>query len=126
MRVYTVANTVQATVQRDLESSAMQAAKDSYQSVKQYSLSSPYVNQTDFEANLCSELGLAKQGNMFYCMSDKVAKFYIVNPVLTYSVTTSLNLTYTFNLQIPVFYFGKQIETANIPMTLNAAYKFKE
>jgi Flp pilus assembly protein TadG len=125
MRVYTVASTVETTIQRDLESSAMQAARDSYQSVKQYSLSSPYVNQTNFEVKVCSDLGLAKQGNMLYCMSENVAKFYIINPVLTYSVTTSLNLSYTFILQIPIYYFGKQVGTANISMTLNATYQFK-
>jgi Flp pilus assembly protein TadG len=125
VRVYTVANTVQTTVQRDLESTAMQAARDSYESVKQYSLSSPYVNQTDFEDNLCSELGLAKQGNLFYCMSDDVAKFYILNPTLTYSVDTSLNLTYTFTLQIPTYFMGRQITTTVIPMTVHSEYRIK-
>jgi hypothetical protein len=125
VRVYTVASTVKTVVQRDLKSTAMQAARDSYQSVKQYTLTPSYVIQTDFENKLCSDLGLAKQGNMFYCMSDDDAKFYILNPVLAYSVDTSLNLTYTFNLQIPIYYFGKHITTANIPMTINASYQFK-
>jgi Flp pilus assembly protein TadG len=125
MRIFTVASTVKTTIQRDLESTAMQTARDSYQSVKQYSFFSPYVNQPNFQAKICSDLGLAKQDNMLYCVSDNVAKFYIINPVLTYSVTTLLNFTYTFSLQIPVYYFGKQVGTSNIPITLNATYQFK-
>jgi uncharacterized protein (UPF0333 family) len=66
MRVYTVASTVKTTIQQDLESTTMQAARDSYQSVKLYSLYSPYVNQTDFEIKVCYDLGLAKQGNIFF------------------------------------------------------------
>jgi hypothetical protein len=125
MKVYTVASTVKTAIQRDLESTAMQDARDSYQSVKQYTLSSPYVNQPDFEAKLCFDLGLAKKENMFYYVSENINEFYITNTVLTSSVTTSLILTYTFTLQIPVYYFGKQVGTANIPMILNATYQFK-
>jgi Flp pilus assembly protein TadG len=125
VRVYTIANTVNTTIQRDLESTVIQAAKDSFQSVKQYSLSSPIVSRTTLENCICSDLGLIKQGNTFNCVSDKVAKFIIENPELTYSSDTILTLTYTFTLQIPVYYFGVQIETVNIPMTVNATYQFK-
>ena len=125
VRVYTIANTVKTAIQRDLKSTVIQAAKDSFQSVKQYSLSSPVVSRDTLENNICSDLGLVKQGNSFNCISKKTTKFNIENPVLTYTAGSTLILTYTFSLKIPVYFIGKQIETANIPMTLNATYQFK-
>ena len=125
IQVYSTASDVRTVIRRDLVSTAMQTAQDSYQSIKQYSLSSVCVNQTDFESKICSDLGLAESGNMLYHISEDADGFNILNPVLTSSIDTKLNLIYTFNLQVPVFYFGEQVGTADIPMTVNATYQFK-
>lgn len=125
IRIYTIADNVRSAVQLDLESTAIQAAKDSFQSVKQYSLSSPVVTQSVLENSICSDLSLTRQSGSFKSMMSGTTKYVIASPQLSYSGGALLVLTYQFTLQVPVYYFGVQITTANIPMTVNASYQFK-
>lgn len=125
VRIYTIADNVRSAVQLDLESTAVQTAKDSFGSVKQYSLSNPVVTQSVLENSICSDLSLIRQSGSFKSMMSGATKFVIASPQLSYSGGSSLVLAYQFTLQVPVYYFGVQITTANIPITVNASYQFK-
>lgn len=125
VRIYTIADNVRSAVQLDLESTAVQAAKDSFESVKQYSLSNPVVNQSVLENSICSDLSLTRQSNSFKSVMSGSTKYVIASTQLSYSGGSAYVLTYQFTLQVPVCYFGVQITTANIPMTVNASYQFK-
>lgn len=125
VRIYTIADNVRSAVQLDLESTAVQAAKDSFQSVKQYSLSNPVVTQSVLENSICSDLSLIHQGGSFKSVMSGTTKYVVESPQLSFSGGSALVLTYRFTLQVPVYYFGMQIETADIPMTINASYQFR-
>jgi hypothetical protein len=125
VRIYTIADSVRSAVQLDLESTAVQAAKDSFQSVKQYSLSNPVVTQSVLENSICSDLGLTNQGGSFKSVSGTGAKYILESPQFSFSGGSALVLTYKFTLLVPVYFLGVQIQTADIPMTINAGYQFK-
>ena len=122
MSMYTTAKTVRDEAQQALDSVTMETARNIYDQLKQGDIQPVSVDSTVFEEKLCSDLRLEKSGNMYYCVVENTTRYTISEPVLTCTQNNNIYMKATFTLNIPVYFCGRQVTDAEVPVTIQSVY----
>lgn len=109
-----------------LDSYVMQNSVQIYNSIKQ---GNDYTQALDREAyidSLCDFCTLEKSGNYLYAYNgDGSLKYRMTCPVITFKKENSLKIQLAYTLYVPVWFDGKIVRYATIPVTADSLFNEK-
>ncbi len=109
-----------------LDSYVMQNSIQIYNSIKQ---GNDYTQALDREAYvnaLCDFCTLEKSGSYLYAYNDDGSlKYLITPPVITFRKENTLKIRLAYTLYVPIWFDGKIVRYAIIPVTVDSSFNEK-
>lgn len=102
-----------------LESYVMKNSILIYNSIKQGNDETSSLDTTDYIDTLCEFCTLEKIGNKLYSMdTNRRVKYYISIPQVGFTRDNHLKLYVSYTVYVPIYFNGRIVSTAVIPMTV--------
>ena len=110
-----------------LESYVMKNSIRIYDSIKQGTNETDAIDREDFIGDLIAFCTFYKSGDFLYHYNaDGEADYYITTPQVEFSEVNKLRLIVKYETYIPIYFAGRYVSTAVVPITvkLNLEQKF--
>lgn len=109
-----------------LDSYIMKNSIQIYDSIKQGNDYTEALDRDEYINALCNFCTLEKSGSYLYSYNeDGSLKYRMTYPVITFRKENTLKIQLAYTLYVPVWFDGKIVQYAVIPVTVNSSFNEK-
>lgn len=109
-----------------LDSFIMKNSTQIYNSIKQGNDYTEALDRNVYIDDLCRFCTLEKSGSYLYSYNDGGSlKYRMTYPVITFRKENTLKIQLAYTLYVPVWFNGKIVQYAIIPVTVNSSFNEK-
>ena len=124
--IMTIVKTSKERTERVLKSFVTENSTLIYNSIKNGNDFTSSLNENYFIANYLSDGTLDYDGSYLYNKNNEGGTIYrLTMPQTTFTVANTLNLTCSYNLQIPITFTGRTVTELIIPIKVKTSFNLK-